>query len=221
MGIKYQGGSDGTLTHSEITYNDDVGIRAESAGTHPHPAINYNNIYGNSVVAGTTETIVDPSATLTLSGPYSSGTSYSGIWSTPNGGLIQRAYFDFFYNYYATGYLQTGGGSNIASHSSTWEGWVWADGSNTNNLRVGLNQSYSTSSNDTNLAEVTSVEYLDLADPNDQIELTTATSSGQVIAHQNYWGQGADVFQRISMNRTDAVDFTSWVMDAVDPCGPR
>lgn len=221
-GVRYLGNSSGTLTYTNVKFNNLPGIVVESRGSpYPVPDISNCNIFGNSLVNSLETVSTDPSATLTLSGPYSSGTSYSGTWATPNGRRVVRAYFHFNYNYYATGYLQTGGGSNISSHSSTWEGWVWADGSNTDDLRVGLNQSYSTSSNYTNLAEVTSVEYLDLADPNDQIELTTATSSGQVIAHQNYWGQSSDVFQRISMNRTDAVDFTSWVMSAVNPCGPR
>jgi len=62
---------------------------------------------------------------------------------------------------------------------------------------------------------------IDPEDPNDKIELCAATCSGLVTANHVYWGQSTDVYERIAMNRTDAVDFTSWELSEVGSCGPR
>jgi parallel beta helix pectate lyase-like protein/PKD domain-containing protein/Big-like domain-containing protein len=221
-GIRYLGASSGTLTYSNVKFNDLPGIIIESQGSPwPEPDISSCNIFGNSLINSVELTSIDPSATLTLTGPYSSGTYNSSVWNTPNGRLAVRAYFHFNENYSAYGYLQTGPGTNITSQSNTWEGWVNTDAYATDNLRVSLYQNSSTSSNYTNLVEVTSVEYLDLTDPNNQIEMTTATNGGTVTAQGNYWGQNTNVTERISMSRAGAVDPTSWQMSAVDPCGPR
>ena len=220
-GIRFQGASDGSLTYSNVKYNDLSGVVAQSRGGHPYPAIGYCNLYGNSVVSSLEPTSTDPSATLSLTGQYSSGWQYSPNWSTPGGGEVFRAYFQYSENYYASGHLQTGDGSSIYSASSTWAGWVDSSASFTNTLRVALYQTYNSSSNGGNTVSVTSVEYLEAVQPPNTIEMTTATNSGTIAANHVYWGQQTDVASRLSMSRSDAVDFTSWELSEVTGCGPR
>ena len=56
-----------------------------------------------------------------------------------------------------------------------------------------------------------------------EIEMTIATASGQISANHNYWGQdvGDSPVARISTSRSDAIDYTSWELGEITPCGPR
>ena len=213
-GLLYRGGSDGSLTHSVITYNDDVGIRAESTAGHPHPTINYNNIYGNSVVAGTVETIIDPSATLSVVGQYSSGNLYSGTWATPSGGLIRRAYFVFDDFYYADAFLETGAGANMYSRTSDFSGWVNLYSHATTDMRIRMYQTYNSNSNTSNDATVTQVEY---ASPEASgIEISVSVFSGTVDARYNYWGAFPNVLDHVHYGSAASLDLQGFVGVAFD-----
>jgi len=221
-GVRYAGDSGGTMTYTNVKFNDLPGILVESYGSpYPQPDISYSNVYGNSLVSSVEPGTLDPSAVLDQAGTYSSGTYDSDVWSTPNGQIIIRAFLDFNESYSCTGYLQTGSGGTIVSKTSNFIDWVETDNFKTSDLRVRLYQGYSTSSNNDNRITVTSVEALVPIDPPNTIELTTGTTGGQVSANHVYWGQSTNVFERISMSRPDAVDFTSWELTEVSPCGPR
>jgi hypothetical protein len=164
----------------------------------------------------------DTSATLTLTGIDTAGEHNSSVWSIPGTGYILRAHIDYYDYYYATGYLLQSDNTQIASYSSTRNEWRWLDSSNLSGLKVRLYNSYGGSSSANNRMSVPEVEYLmDVAQA--EIEMTLALVSGTISANHNYWGQdvGESPSARISTSRANAVDFTSWELSEVTPCGPR
>jgi hypothetical protein len=214
MGVLYRGDADGSLGHSQVTYNGDVGIRAESAGGgDPQPVIRYNNVYGNSVAGGTVDLVADPSGTLDLSGPYSAGSYDSSLWTAPQNGLLRRAYVDYDDYYYATGYLLTELGV-VQTMGSSWTGWVWLSDEQVSSLQVRLSQSYNSNSNSNNRIRVTQVEYT-LPD-GVGVELSVANTAGVVDARYNYWGIFPNVLDHISYTRAAGLDIQGFVGQAFD-----
>ena len=222
-GIRYVGNSGGTIDHSNIKYNDLPGVFIRTSGSsNPSPAISNSNIYGNSVDHSVQAFLEDTSATLTVTGERDYGDHYSSVWSISGTGYILRALIDYDDIYYATGYLLQSNDTQIASYSSSYNNWRWLDSSNLSGLRVKLYNSYTSDSSLSNKMSVTDVEYLmDVAQA--EIEMTLALVSGTISANHNYWGQdvGESPSDRISTSRANAIDFTSWELSEVTPCGPR
>jgi hypothetical protein len=164
----------------------------------------------------------DTSATLTQTGFDTAGNHDSPVWSIPGTGYILRAHIDYDDIYYATGYLLQPDNTQIANYTSSYDNWRWLDSMNLSGLKVRLYNSYNSSSSTSNKMSVTDVEYLlDIAQA--EIEMTLALVSGTILANHNYWGQdvGESPSARISTSRANAVDFTSWELSEVSPCGPR
>ncbi|MFC1654761.1 right-handed parallel beta-helix repeat-containing protein, partial [Myxococcota bacterium] len=222
-GIRYIGNSSGTIDHTNIKYNDLPGVFLRTSGSsHPSPAVSNSNIYGNSVDHSVQAFLEDPSATLTVTGIQANGNHDSAVWSIPGTGYILRALIDYDDIYYATGYLLQPDETQIASYSSSYNDWRWLDSLNLSGLMVRLYNSYNSTSSTSNKMSVTSVEYLlDVAQA--EIEMTLALASGTISANHNYWGQdvGESPSARISTSRANAIDFTSWELSEVTPCGPR
>jgi len=222
-GVRYVGNSGGTMSHTNVKYNDLPGIFLRTSGSsNPSPSISNSNIYGNSVDHSVQAFLEDPSATLTVTGIQNSGDYDSAVWSIPGTGYILRAHIDFYYNYYATGYLRQPNDTTISSYNSTNNTWRWIDSLNLSGLKVRLHNSYTSSSSASNRMSVSEVEYLlDVAQA--EIEMTLALVSGTISANHNYWGQdvGESPSARISTSRANAIDFTSWELSEVTPCGPR
>jgi parallel beta-helix repeat protein len=222
-GIRYVGNSGGTIGHTNIKYNDLPGIFLRTSGSsNPSPSILNSNIYGNSVDHSIQAFLGNPSTTLTVTGIQSVGDHDSAVWSIPGTGYILRAHIDFYYNYYATGYLLQPNDTTIASYSSTTNTWRWLDSLNLTGLKVRLHNSYTSTSSASNKMSVAEVEYL-LDVEQAEIEMTLALVSGTISANHNYWGQdvGESPSARISTSRANAIDFTSWELSEVTPCGPR
>ncbi len=208
-GIHYVGTSNGQVTYTVAKFNDDVGVRLTSdSGGNPNPTLNYNNIYGNSVVGSTVVTSLDPSATLSAS-LTCCNTRTSSTYTAPAGQTIRRVYVTFNQGGYSSsdGARLKSGSTTIGSWTSNYSGWVFLP-EGTTSLYLEVYDTYTSA--DTESVSVTNME-LNSQSTTDSYELSAATESGTIDAKFNYWTPNIiDVPSKIYETRTNAIDYSGY-----------
>jgi hypothetical protein len=201
---------------------------AGPAGTGvPGHTINNNNLAFNADLGVSTDYAYTRGVTSPGVVAYSSGTNTSGdtssTWTTPNGGPILWVRVSYSEgpssNSSTTGYLQTGGGSNLGTYaSSSTAAWVDISSSNTGAIRAHV-------SDDSNYYYATltihEVIYRDNGgEAAPYIQMSVIRPSGQLDATQNYWGGSAPATQ-VFETPSGAVDYSSFKLSPVAGAGPQ
>ncbi|MBM4389057.1 MAG: right-handed parallel beta-helix repeat-containing protein, partial [Deltaproteobacteria bacterium] len=100
-GVKYAGNSTGSLGYCNVKYNNNEGIFLQTLDSYsPSPAINNNNVYGNSVIEG--GKFADPGVSVSTTGSDYM-TKASSPYTTPANQKIhyfQANYSEYDYDYY-------------------------------------------------------------------------------------------------------------------------
>ncbi|HQP95156.1 MAG TPA: PKD domain-containing protein [Myxococcota bacterium] len=223
-GLRYKGTSTGSLSFSNVKFNDLPGIVLESSSGNPNPVINSNNIYGNSVKTGMM--VGQPALSVTTNASYY-GTSWSTVWNTNAGQpitWIRAAYSESDSGSdYISGMVSssTSGGKVVYSTSGTAPArFINIESQNVSSLAVAVvdynSSSYSGSmSVDVAIWGVSNVPTVTKA-----TEVVAATDSGTVDCKSNYWGVFPDVQPRFSLGRNDAIDFQSFTGAEYTSAGP-
>jgi hypothetical protein len=223
-GVRYQGISAGSLSNSNVKFNDKQGILLVSASGNPAPVINANNIYGNSLKSGI-EVANPAQAAVTDSSYY--GTRWSSGWSTPGNQIIQwirATYSEIDSGYdYIQGMVSsdsTSGGSVYAPSSSAPTRFVDIESYAVKTIFAGVADYYSSSYSGTMTVDVAMYSVSNVPTIIHPTELAAATDAGQVNCKANYWGTFPDVQPRFTLGRSDAIDFQNFVGSEVSGAGP-
>ncbi len=223
-GVRYRGTSAGTLSSSNVKFNDLPGIVLESSGGNPNPVINNNNIYGNSVKTGMSVGL--PALAVSTDAGYY-GTSWSTVWNTNAGEpivWIRAAYSESDSGYdYISGIVasSTSGGKQVyVAGSSASARFVDIESQNVSSLAVAVqdyNASYYSGSMSVDVAiwATSNVPTVKKA-----TEVVAATDAGTVNIRSNFWGVFPDVQPRFSLGRNDAIDFQSFTGAEYTSAGP-
>lgn len=223
-GVRYQGTSAGSLTYSNVKFNDEEGILLASASGNPAPVINHNNLYGNALVTGTD--LADPAQTAATDSAFS-GTRWSAGWSTPAGQRIRwiRAAYsesDSSSNYVAgmAAVGSTGGTQVFNASSATSARFVDLAAYGATKVYAGVVDNYSGLYSGTTTIDVALYAVSNVPTTVRATELVAATDGGTVDCKSNFWGTFPDVQPRFTLGRTNAIDFQNFVGTEVAGAGP-
>jgi len=223
-GLVYSGAANGSLSASNVKFNDRDGILLMSASGNPNPAIHGNNLYGNSVAEASM--YLDPGVSASRSG--SSGTSTSSLWSTPNGAKIEFFKVTYSesdsYGYYSATVYSQSDASLWSSSSSTSAKFVDSRSSNATGVKASV-YSGTSSSSYSGTCTVGGVLYYADAATSQAKELAAVTDGGTVSCTDNYWGLDlehlSDLPNKLSLGRSNAVDYSGQVGTEKSGTGPQ
>ncbi len=223
FGVRYRGSSAGTLSYSNIKFNDMAGVLLLSSSSSPNPQITSNNIYGNSLDSGID--VASPALSVSTDSDYY-GTKWSSAWSTPGGQKIYwiRASYsesDSSSNY-VTGQITAGsqGGTAVFSASSASSAsFLDIESFGATKLYCGVQDYYSGSYYGTTTLEKAMYPVSNVPTVVKATELAAATTTGQVGCTLNYWGT-MDIQPRFSLGRSDAIDFSGFTGAEYASAGP-
>ena len=220
FGVRYQSGSQGTLASSNVKFNNREGIALMSSnGTSPNPIVTGNNVFGNSV--SESGVLVNPSVTATSSGT-STADATSTPWSTPGAKTIEYVQYAYTeYEAYGTSYCS---------------GYLRKDNSTGTQLVVTVGalsryQEVATPSVTSIVAQVVDDQYdswgamslINVLFYNlpTNIELVALNDTGTVNCTGNYWGTFPDVQARMTLTRTNSIDYQGMQISEITGTGPQ
>jgi len=222
--VRYKGTSAGSLSLSNVKFNDMPGIVLESSSGNPNPLVNTNNIYGNSNKTG----MMVSAPALTVSTSASNyGTYWSTVWNTNAGQpitWIRVAYSEVDSSSdYESGKVAANdsGGATLYSTSSTVSPrFVNIESQNASSLAVAVQDYNSGSYSGTMSVDVAIWGISNVPTVMKATEVVAATDAGTVNCTGNYWGVFPDVQPRFSLGRNDAIDFQSFTGAEYTAAGP-
>ena len=217
-GIEYWGGGSGLVTQSLITANHLEGVRVVTANNQdPTPVIQYNNIYGNAVVAA--RVVEEVGILASQSNDY--GTKTSVAWSTPDGESVDMVWAsysesDSSYSNYYTGSVRAGssGATTLISFSTATSGWRSVESHAPASLVAQVNSNtYSNGYSGTCSVARAAYDQAGVAR-----ELSVITKSHRLDARHNFWGEGVfpDVLDVVTVGDTNRANVEGFVGEAFD-----
>ncbi len=218
-GVSLEGSASGSVTASDLLYNELEGVFARAIGSsNPSTKVNGNNIYGNA----SAEAAVVESPNLSVS---TSGSDYkiatTATWTAPAGGVLMFVKASYTEGTSSqSGRIRTSSGTTLVSLGSS-ASLQWYDiGSHAATNAQGEVTDYS-SSYGTSLSLQKVVYSFGTSNPPRNIEMTAVLQGATIDATANYWGVFPDVPSRIVEADSGAVNYTGFKSSQVTGTGPQ
>ncbi|MCO4762423.1 MAG: PKD domain-containing protein, partial [Myxococcales bacterium] len=222
VGVWVRGSAAGSVTKSNIKYNNHEGILLMSESyKSPATSVSGNNIYGNSVKEG--GGVTTTALTAATNGKEYDTAKTSAMWKGPKGEKVHSIHWRFSeYDYskynYIRGYVRLSKTGKILISATGSSSARWQDISSHGATSI-VAQVYDKSGS--SYYGSTTVYNIYYRGSNLTTELTAATSSGKINATKNYWGTFLDVEKKLALARKDAIDFQGFTIGEVNGTGPQ
>ncbi len=222
-GVGIGGQVSGLVAHSNVSFNGLNGFYIYRNGSYlPTAAVNYNNIFSNSVEASYEVGAENTTSVLSWSGSTCCGTYSSSVWTAPNDGDIVWTKVSYDENDSSYGNYVSGGVMNGSTGQILWSSsydrsnlWVFIGDFNAKSIKVYINNDYGS----TQSIQATQTIYA--AELSNDIAMTAIdTDNGTIDAKHNWWGGSLDPASLLSEHPVGLVDYSSFTGISYD-VGPR